>query len=79
LTVRVKARDPAGALLGEIELTLGAGFGVGVGAGVGVGVGVAPDPEPHPLAQNAIIRIISSRTRMLITPFIFFNIATSSE
>ena len=56
-TVSVKARAPAGALLGAIELALGVGFGVGVGAGVGVGVGVGmvPDPELQParVAQRA--------------------------
>src|SRR6516225_9215475 len=86
LTVRVNARAPAGALLGEIEVTLAAGFGVGVGAGVGVGVGAgvgvgvgaAPDPEPQPPAamQRANIR---SPAVMFTTTFVFVNIANSSE
>src|SRR5215467_11820063 len=53
-TVRVKGSAPAGALLGDIEPTVGVGFGVGVGAGVGVGPGVAPDPEPQPAVPATI-------------------------
>jgi|SRR5215469_2554562 len=73
-TVSVKARAPAGAVLGEIDVTLGAGFGVGVGTGVGVGVGTAPDPEPQPLAATKRDTINSPAT-MLTAAFIFFNIA----
>jgi hypothetical protein len=73
--VSVKARAPAGALLGEIEPTPGVGFGVGVGAGVGVGVGpeVAPDPELQPTAMQR--KTISSPAAMLTTTFVFFDIA----
>jgi hypothetical protein len=73
-TVSVKARAPAGALLGEMEPTLGVGFGVGVGAGVGVGVAVAPDPELQPAAAMNKTAISSPAT-ILNAEFIFFNIA----
>lgn len=42
LIVNVKASPPAGALLGEILVTLGEGLGVDVG------VDVAADPDPQP-------------------------------
>jgi hypothetical protein len=78
LMVSVKARAPAGALLGEMEPTPGVGFGVGVGAGVGVGVGVGPEVAPDPELQPPAAmqrKTISSPAAMLTTTFVFFNIA----
>jgi hypothetical protein len=77
--MRMKGSVPAGALLGEIEATLGVGFGVGVGAGVGVGpVGVAPDPELQPAMPTqrpraSIAGAITATTLMQLT------VATATE
>src|SRR5262249_40364353 len=75
-TVRVKANAPAGALLGEILLTLGAGLGVGVGAGVGVGPGVAPDPEPQPVVTATMaIASRASVNRGVLSHFCIWKIS----
>ncbi len=66
----MKANAPAGALLGDIVVTVGVGLGVGVGVGVGAGVGpgVAPEPEAQP-AMPVLRATATSAVMTLIAKF----------